>query len=63
MSGEFPTAAEVDARIELMRANPELRPPSNTYCRDCLMSGFYHCSEVEYCGGMVSFDEETPHDN
>jgi hypothetical protein len=58
MSGLFPSAAEVDARIEVMRANPELRPPSNTYCRGCRLAGLLHCSDVERCGGQVSFDED-----
>lgn len=58
---DFPTTEKVDARIAFLRANPEHRPPSNTYCRECRLVGMFHCSDVEYCGGQVSFDEEpTP---
>lgn len=57
----FPTPEEVDTRIAYLRAHPEVRPPSNSYCRDCRLTGLLHCSEVEFCGGMVSFDQEpTP---
>lgn len=58
----FPTREEVQRRINACRANPAIRPPSNDYCRACLLAGMLHCSEVEYCGARISYDAVDPAD-